>query len=142
MGVVKMRTSLSNTTGSETKKTFSDFFEDLVDFDKQGFIQNVCEMVAEQNAACPSIYQVQVSMLADQLMICSMCRENIAANGLVVDYGNGMKGKNQHISIKKDAVASALTIMTALCLTPKTMKKAFPGKPNPEFERFMRGPLG
>ena len=86
--------------------------------------------------------QVQVSMLADQLMICSMCRENIAANGLVVDYGNGMKGKNQHISIKKDAVASALTIMTVLCLTPKTMKKAFPVKPNPKFERFMRGPLG
>jgi phage terminase small subunit len=80
-------------------------------------------------------------MLAEVLETFVTCCKEIAANGLVVTHHNGVTGKNHHVDIRDKAITKAVLLMNELGLTPKSRFPLKP-KPNPEFERFMRGPLG
>jgi hypothetical protein len=78
-------------------------------------------------------------MLAEMLETFVVCCKDIAKNGLVVTHHNCVTGKNHHVDIRDKPVTKAVLLVNELGLTPKG-RFPFKPKPDPEFEKFMRGP--
>lgn len=117
------------------------WIKDPQTWDKYTFIDEASQYLWDAYGSSTEQDKHALGMLAEVLETFVTCCKEIAANGLVVTHSNGVTGKNHHVDIRDKAITKAVLLMNELGLTPKSR---FPlkTKPNPEFERFMRGPIG
>lgn len=117
------------------------WIKDPDSWDKHLFIQEASQYLWDAFGNTTEQDKHALAMLAEVLETFVTCCKDIAINGLVVIHHNGVTGKNHHVDIRDKAITKAVLLMNELGLTPKSRFPLKP-KPNPEFERFMRGPLG
>jgi hypothetical protein len=108
-------------------------------WDKYQFIEEASTFIWEAYGHSTDQDKHALAMLAEMLETFVICCKDIAKNGLVVTHHNGVTGKNHHVDIRDKAVTKAVLLMNELGLTPKG-RFPFKTKPDPEFEKFMRGP--
>lgn len=108
-------------------------------WDKYQFIQEASDFIWNAYGHSTDQDKHSLAMLAEMLETFVVCCKDIAKNGLVVTHHNGVTGKNHHVDIRDKAVTKAVLLMNELGLTPKG-RFPFKPKPDPEFEKFMRGP--
>ena len=116
------------------------WIKDPKTWDKFAFIEEASQYLWDAYGSSTEQDKHALAMLAEVLETFVTCCQEIAKNGLVVIHHNGVTGKNHHVDIRDKAITKAVMLMNELGLTPKSR---FPikSKPNPEFERFMRGPI-
>jgi hypothetical protein len=124
--------------GKPIRQARADMIADFASFTRADFVTKI-EAYLVDGGASPHSHDVLVSMLADQIQTYIKCCEDIEKNGLVVDYPNGVSGRNHHVAIREKAASLSLGILNELCLTPKSLKKASQTTPE-KFEKFMMGP--
>lgn len=108
-------------------------------WDKYQFIEEASLFIWEAYGHSTDQDKHALAMLAEILETFVICCKDISKNGLVVTHHNGVTGKNHHVDIRDKAVTKAVLLMNELGLTPKG-RFPFKAKPDPEFEKFMRGP--
>jgi phage terminase small subunit len=124
--------------GKPIRQARADMIADFASFSRTDFVTKI-EATLVDSGASPHAHDVLVSMLADQIQTYIKCCEEIEEKGLVVDYPNGVSGRNHHVAIREKAASIALGILNELCLTPKSIKKMSQSTPE-KFEKFMLGP--
>lgn len=135
-----MKKQTSNIVNIDKNNPMTDLVSDWANFNKDDFKARV-EAALVSNGEIPNANYLLVSMLAEQVQTYVKCCADIAKNGLVVDYPNGVSGRNHHVAIRDKSTSLALGILNELCLTPKSLKRTTHTVPA-EFEEFMKGPLG
>jgi len=117
------------------------WIKDPKTWDKFAFIEEASQYLWDAYGSSTEQDKHALAMLAEVLETFVTCCQEITKNGLVVIHHNGVTGKNHHVDIRDKAITKAVMLMNELGLTPKSRFPIKP-KPNPEFERFMRGPIG
>jgi len=117
------------------------WIKDPQTWDKFTFIDEASQYLWDAYGSSTEQDKHALAMLAEVLETFVSCCKEITANGLVVTHHNGVTGKNHHVDIRDKAITKAVLLMNELGLTPKSRFPLKP-KPNPEFEKFMRGPYG
>jgi P27 family predicted phage terminase small subunit len=117
------------------------WIKDPETWDKYNFINEASQYLWDAYGSSTDQDKHALAMLAEVLETFVTCCKEIATKGLVVTHHNGVTGKNHHVDIRDKTITKAVLLMNELGLTPKSRFPLKP-KPNPEFERFMRGPLG
>jgi P27 family predicted phage terminase small subunit len=117
------------------------WIKDPKTWDKYAFIEEASQYLWDAYGSSTEQDKHALAMLAEVLETFVTCCQEIAKNGLVVIHHNGVTGKNHHVDIRDKSITKAVMLMNELGLTPKSRFPIKP-KPNPELERFMRGPVG
>jgi len=108
-------------------------------WDKFVFIDEASQYLWDAYGSSTEQDKHALAMLAEVLETFVTCCKEISSNGLVVTHHNGVTGKNHHVDIRDKSITKAVLLMTELGLTPKSRFPIKP-KPNPEFEKLLRGP--
>ena len=116
------------------------WIKDPKTWDKYAFIEEASQYLWDAYGSSTEQDKHALAMLAEVLETFVTCCQEIAKHGLVVIHHNGVTGKNHHVDIRDKAITKAVMLMNELGLTPKSRFPIKP-KPNPEFEKFMRGPI-